>query len=263
MMQKFFIDNSNKKKICVLVEKAKKNNFDELCILLVHGLTVDKSEHGGFDYLSNKLNESGYDVCRFDFTGHGESEGTTVDYSLKQGTKDIKSVFDWLKNEHKYSKFVILGASFGGGPVEMYVGQNPGGVEAVIMWNAVTDYESKRIPKLPWEIKYYGSEAYNRAKKDGFSKCGSKGVPYSYKFFEDVFTLEPQEDLLKIKVPILFIHGSADTHVPMRNSTKYQPLVYDGELIVIEGAEHGFHEDWERKRASNEVIKFLTNKIKK
>ena len=47
-------------------------------VVVVHGLC----EHlGRYDYVTEKLNQSGFGVYRFDHRGHGRSEGKRVFYS--------------------------------------------------------------------------------------------------------------------------------------------------------------------------------------
>ena len=60
--------------LCGILTRPTKNT--DKCIVLCHGITVDKDEGGIFTELARKLAEAGFTVFRFDFRGHEESEGT-------------------------------------------------------------------------------------------------------------------------------------------------------------------------------------------
>ncbi len=52
------------------------------CIILCHGITVNKEEGGIFTNLAKKLAKVGFAVFRFDFRGHGESEGDSINLTV-------------------------------------------------------------------------------------------------------------------------------------------------------------------------------------
>ena len=51
--------------------------------LLLHGFGSDMHEKGNFDTLSEKLLQNDIDSLRFDYLGHGESDGHTEDLTME------------------------------------------------------------------------------------------------------------------------------------------------------------------------------------
>ncbi len=65
---------------------------------MAHGLTGDKSEHGYFDRVAEELNQVGYNVLTFDFTGRGESEGETI--RIRGQIEDLETAISYLESKY-------------------------------------------------------------------------------------------------------------------------------------------------------------------
>jgi pimeloyl-ACP methyl ester carboxylesterase len=66
-----------------------------------------------------------------------------------------------------------------------------------------------------------------------------------------------REDLKKIKIPTLVIHGDADRIVPLSSSARRMPdFVKGARLVVLKDAPHGFN--WTHaEEANKELVGFL------
>jgi alpha/beta superfamily hydrolase len=67
------------------------------CIILCHGITTNKDEAGMFIELAETLVEKGFAVFRFDFRGHGESEGRSIDMTIAGEQADIAAAFKTME----------------------------------------------------------------------------------------------------------------------------------------------------------------------
>jgi len=68
----------------------------------------------------------------------------------------------------------------------------------------------------------------------------------------------PFEELKKINIPTLIVHGDADTHVPYDDSKNYVRNLKNGKLITIKSSEHGFHDsEKDSHKANQETLKFF------
>lgn len=84
---------------------------DNRIVILCHaGGNSNKESRITLD-LEKKFRKIGISTFRFDFTGHGESEGKK-DFSILQGVEDIFSAMNFLKTKG-YRYFVLLGGSRG------------------------------------------------------------------------------------------------------------------------------------------------------
>jgi len=103
--------DSKGQKICGLLaihdEKAP-------AIVMAHGMLslTDKHEYGLFDAIASKLYDAGFSTLRFDFYGHGETEGDHVDVSIESYKDDLKSAIDFMCSKN-IGDIGILANSFG------------------------------------------------------------------------------------------------------------------------------------------------------
>jgi len=259
MEEKIYFKTSDGLKLCGIlsVPKEKTNK----CIVLCHGIgNVDKNEDGIFTKLSKKLTDVGFAVFRFDFRGHGESDGKQINMTVTGESEDLKAAIRFLQAK-EYKEFGILGASFAGGAVSLFVNQNQHLIKGLILWNALIDYSSMINPVTNWEKKHWGRQVFERAKKLGYSEIGSSKYKMGKELAEELQKLRPWELLKNVKAPILFIHGNKDDHVPFEDSVKYTKM-FKAELEIIKGAEHGFHEKPEySEQADKATIEFFLKNL--
>jgi lysophospholipase len=109
-------------------------------IVIAHGLC----EHlNRYDYFTEKLNEGGYSVYRYDQRGHGKSEGKKVYFSDFNEMPDDADVFiDMAREESSGKKVILFGHSMGGETVTLYGSKYPGKADAIITSGALTRYNN-------------------------------------------------------------------------------------------------------------------------
>lgn len=254
MEEKHYFKNSDGLTLCGILTRPNKNT--DKCIVLCHGITVDKDEGGIFTEFARKLAEAGFIVFRFDFRGHGESEGNSVDMTITGEKRDLEAAVEFLRSLG-CKTFGIVAASFAGGPVAFYVAEHD--IKALVLWNATIDYHNLLEPKLPWPKKYFGN-AMQKLEKESFIEIGSSKFKIGKPLFEEMKRLHPWEELQKLKIPILFIHGDKDTYVPYEDSVEYSKLL-NAKLMTIKGAEHGFHDKANAEKADKATIEFFLQNL--
>ena len=86
-------------------------------MLMVHGITSDRSEWGIFDLLAEEVAKEGVASLRFDFRGHGESELDEKLVTLSGILSDTTSAWQELERAADSGEVrrYIVGSSFGGG----------------------------------------------------------------------------------------------------------------------------------------------------
>lgn len=259
MEEKIYFTNTDGLKLCGILTRPQRET--QKCIILCHGITVTKEEDGIFTKLAKKLADNGFAVFRFDFRGHGESEGNSVELTVTGEKRDLKAAIKFLENLG-YKDFGITVASFGGGAVSLFVAENENLIKALVFWNALIDYHSILDPKLPWPKANFGKEAMERLEKDGFIEIGSRKFKVGKALFAELRKLEPWKEIQNLKIPMLFVHGDKDNYVPYEDSVKYSNLFQNAKLKIIKGAEHGFHDKEEdAKKADDVAIKFFLDNL--
>jgi uncharacterized protein len=231
-----------------ILETPKKKT--DKCIILCHGFGVDKDELGAFVDLSKSLTVAGFVVFRFDFMGHGESEGDTVDMRITKERDDLESAYGLL-TRLRYKRFGLLAASFGGGAALLFAPAHQDRVRALVLWNSVIDYASTN---RRWFTKKKEAEL----KRHGFFV--RKGSKIGRAIYKETHALEPWREIKKLSIPILFIHGTKDTHVPYSNSVRYSRM-FGAELKAVKGSEHGFHTKGASAEACGAATTFFSEKL--
>jgi len=229
------------------------------------------------------LASHGYRVIAHDRRGHGLS-------SQPWGGNDMDTYADdlaTLLNALDVKEATLVGHSTGGGEVARYIGRHGSArVKKAVLVGAVPPQMVKSATNpggLPMEVfdgiragvladrsqffkdltlPFYG---YNRpgAKvsegvRDTFwaqgMQCGIKNAYDCVKQFSEVdFT----EDLKKIDVPVLVVHGSDDQIVPIDAAGKASAkIIKNAKLVIYEGAPHGLpttHKD----KLNADLLEFL------
>ena len=210
--------------------------------------------------------QRGYRVIAHDRRGHGRSSQPWAGYDNDTFADDLAN----LMNTLDLKQVMLVAHSMGGGEIARYVGRhgtsrlskmifigavpplllktqtNPGGVPMSVFDDLRRGIVEDRAQFYKGvSIPFFG---YNKpdAKiseglKDEFFRLGMqssiKGTYDCVKAFsEDDFT----EDLKKIDVPTLFLHGEADQIVPAALSSVLSAKIVKGATLkLIPGAPHG------------------------
>ena len=236
-MDKVYFKNVDDLTLCgILIEPKEKT---KKCVVLCHGITVDKDEDGIFTKLANNLTEKGFATFRFDFRGHGESEGKSEEMTVSGEKRDLDSAVEFLK-DIGYEEFGLLAASFGGGAVSYFTAENQSIVKVIVFYNGSLNYDHLLNPKESWSKKYFGPDQMEKLEKEGFIFIGSRHFKIGKNLIKEMKSLKPWEQLLNLDIPMLFVHGDKDEHIPYEESVKYSEKVKKGKCVVIKGAKHGF-----------------------
>lgn len=212
------------------------------------------------------LTSHGFRCIAHDRRGHGRSDQPWYGNDMDTYADDLAKLFETLDLKNA----ILVGHSTGGGEVARYIGRhgtkrvakavligavpplmlktaaNPGGlpIEAFdrIRTGVLTD-RSQFFKDLT--MPFYGYNRPDAKISEGVREsfwlqgmmCGFPGAYFCIKAFSETdFT----EDLKKIDVPTLFLHGDDDQIVPIADSAMLAvKLVKNGTLKVYKGAPHG------------------------
>ena len=230
--QKIFYDSSNDIKLCGLLSKV---NDSGKIVVLCHGFSGNKSEKKSFDALVEKMRENNLNSFRFDFRSHGESTGNDWEMTVSGELEDLKASIKLLEG-FGFNEFILLGASFGAGIVSLLDFTEFKNVKSLILWYGAFDFKDSRNQTFSddkWEI----------AKRDGYYEYIKKtGVTrkIGLNLFNEVNVFKPYENLSKLELPILFVHGTIDTSVPPELSIETSLKCKNAKLELIEGGWHTF-----------------------
>lgn len=251
--EKIYYESFNNK-LCGILTKSDKT---DKIVIMCHGLRGNKDECGAFIKLSEELIKIGYSSFRFDFDGHGESEGLDKDMTITKEIRDLECTIMMLK-DRGYSKLVLLGGSFGAGIVSLLPFEKYNNVKAIVLWYGCLDYNYARFGNLFTEEnmkvaeknKYYISRSINTGKE----------FKFGFELFKETYRYKPYENLKKCIIPKLFVHGEKDSVLPYKLSKNVSSNCNNSSFKLIRGGEHTFMNS---DSAINKAIDVTVDFIKK
>ncbi|OGK18001.1 hypothetical protein A3G67_04535 [Candidatus Roizmanbacteria bacterium RIFCSPLOWO2_12_FULL_40_12] len=250
MEEKVFFKTNDGLTLCGIWETP--DGQTNKAIVLAHGITVDKEEEGIFTEFSPLLVQNGFAVLRFDFRGHGESEGKSVDMSIKGVLEDLGAALSEVEAKG-YNSVGLVGASFGGATAALYASSNEGQLKCLCLWNPSLNYDHTFLNPITSWLK----DKKERIKKDfeekGWSTIGSHNFAIGKHLYDEMEGIFPYEALKKIDIPTLIVHGTNDDYVPFSDSEEYVKNLKNGELVTVENGEHGFQENKEHGQIAKQA----------
>lgn len=231
-------------------------------VVLIHGWPLSSDS---WSKQVPALTEAGYRVVAYDRRGFGRSApGDAYDYDALAG--DLANVIDDLE----LSDVTLVGFSMGGGEVAHYVASyGVDKVRSVVFAAAVPPYLLKGDdnPDGPLTEEAAGEmESGLKADRDAFfddfttqffsagddlevsederqeaiALCRQSDQDAALGCMEAFGTTDFRDDLTKVSVPTLVIHGDSDGIVPFEGSGQRTHDAIDGsEVVVVEGGPHG------------------------
>jgi non-heme chloroperoxidase len=212
------------------------------------------------------LVNQGYRVIAHDRRGHGRSGQSSGGNDMDTYADDLAAVLDALDVKNA----MLVGHSTGGGEVAHYLGRhgskrvakavligavpplmlktqaNPGGLPMSVFDGIRTGVAANRSQfYLDLATPFYGFNRPNAKVSQGlvqdFWRQGMEGsIKGQYECIKQFSEVDYTEDLKKIDVPTLFLHGDDDQIVPIDASAKLaSKLVKNATLKVYAGAPHG------------------------
>jgi dipeptidyl aminopeptidase/acylaminoacyl peptidase len=249
MKDKIYFSNDSGYKLCGVISNPTGNTKIPI-ITLCHGLTTSKDGRT-CSRLEAMLNRKGMSTFRFDFFGHGESEGEFEDITLSEAVKDVLEAIHVLKDSG-YSKIGLMGSSFGGF-ASLIAASQLTDLILLALKSPVSDYLRLLMARdQDIDIPHW--------KQNGFiSVKGSDGqsLKLNYPFFEDAETIKSGEAIKKIKIPTLIVHGDEDRTVPLKQSIQSARLLEDCRLEVIEGADHMYTQPRHFEKMLSLIVDFI------
>lgn len=196
-------------------------------LLMVHG--SPGSWTGWEDYFKDLKLRQQYRLIAVDRPGYGWSGFRQVERSLKQQSDDIAAVFERLPKDQKV---VLMGHSYGGPVVARMAMDYPDKISAVLILAGSVDpalEETKWIqhvakwPIIRWLVP-----------------------PFAYSSNEEIIGLKQGlEDALplwkNIAVPVIIIHGEADTLVPVANVDFMETKLTNAASVEVIRISNGSH----------------------
>ena len=208
-------------------------------VIICHGFTANKDE-ALHRTIADSLERHGVASLRFDFNGHGKSEGKFEDMTVPNEIEDAKKVYEYASRLPYVSRIGIAGHSQGGVVAAMLsglLGQDKIAGMALMAPAAVLRDDALRGNTQ--------GATYNPSDPPETVELHS-GLKLGAKYILTATTLPIYETAIAYQGPELIIHGDVDRIVPYTYGQRFHYINKNSDFHFVYGADHSFTNDKDR-----------------
>jgi len=253
-------------------------------VVLIHGYPLNGAS---WEKQIPALLESGHRVITYDRRGFGRSSQPTIGYNYDTFAEDLHKLITHLK----LTGFSLVGFSMGGGEVARYIGRqgskgvksaviiggvppyllktndNPEGVEGAVFEGIKQAAAADRYAFFTEFFKnFYNTDVHLGKRISEQAVQASWNVAAGASAFASLACVPTwhedfRQDVAKIDIPTLVIHGDSDRIVPfVAAGQRTAKLVKGAKLIVIKDGPHAV--SWTHAEEVNaELLRFLGKEV--
>ena len=253
--QTISIDGDHGKLAAVLQTPDAQKNYP--LVIICHGFTANK-EHLLLTNLADELEARGIASIRFDFNGHGQSEGDFQDMTVLNEIEDAKKIYDYASRLPSVTSISIAGHSQGGVVASMVAGElGAKKIKAVVLMAPAAVLRDDALRGNLFGVNY---DALNPPEYVEISTPhGNYKIGRNY--IKTAQTLPIYETAEKFTGNALMIHGTGDVVVPYTYSLSYKKNYKHGQIELLDKADHSFHGD--EARVAKIAAEFFVANLKK
>lgn len=204
-------------------------------VILCHGFSGN-CDSGLLKEIANDLEADGIASLRFDFNGHGKSEGLFQDMTVPNEIQDLKNVIAWAQSQPWVANISLLGHSQGGVVAGMTAGELGSGViKSLVLMAPAAVLRDDALRGSTMGAQY---DPWNMTAD--YVQLPFGGLKLGRKYIESAVNLPIYETSLNYTGPVLVIHGTHDRVVPYTYGERYDYGYKDSSIRLIPGEDHGF-----------------------
>jgi non-heme chloroperoxidase len=231
-------------------------------ILLIHGYPLNGNS---WEHQERELLAAGYRVISYDRRGFGESSQPIVGYDYDTFASDLNTLLEYLD----LSDVVLAGFSMGTGEVARYLStygsarvrkaallgtippfvlktdDNPEGVDGQVFEGIKAGIVKDRYAFFKDfldnfnNVDVLGPDRISAPAWQAMFSVAVGSSPHATYACVDTWLTDFREDLPKIDVPVLVLHGTDDRILPFEATAARLPaLIADCKLVAVEGGPH-------------------------
>mgnify|MGYP002624329754 CR=1 FL=1 len=221
-------------KLSAMIQKPELN-AGEKCrmVMILHGFMGNK-DASYFTALADALEARGVASIRFDFNGHGESEGDFVNMTVLNEVEDAKKVYDYVKGLDYVDSVSVVGHSQGGVVAGLLAGElGADKIHSIVLLAPAAVIKDDCIRGIFIGVPF---DAKNPPETLKLNDSYSLGREYLL----TAQTLPIHETSKNFTGAVCLIHGMKDRAVPYTYSEVYNALYSNSELHFIPDTDHVF-----------------------
>lgn len=204
-------------------------------VIICHGFGGSRND-GFLEDLARRLPSKGIATIRFDFNGHGESEGRFQDMTVPNEIEDAKHIYQYVSTLPfvETDNIAIVGHSQGGVVSAMTAGElGHDRIKSVVLLCAAAVLRDDCIRGNTFGKHYNPLDPPETVDLGGGKLLGRDYINTAY-------SLPIYETASRYHGPACIIHGTADRIVPYTYSLRFRDLWPGSEYHELPGLDHGF-----------------------
>ncbi len=203
--------------------------------ILCHGFTANCNTELLTD-IANDLQNNGIASLRFDFNGHGKSEGDFQNMTVLNEIEDLKDVISWAQSQPWVENISLLGHSQGGVVVSMTAGElGDKVIKNVVLMAPAAVLRDDALRGNTMGAMY---DPWNMT--SDYIQLPFGNLKLGRKYIETAVNLPIYETALNYTGPVLVIHGTHDRVVPYTYGERYNQGYRNSSIKLIPGEDHSF-----------------------
>ena len=204
-------------------------------VLLMHGIFSSK-DYNPMPSLAKALAQAGIASIRFDFDGHGKSEGRMQDMTVEKEIADALAIWEYAKSLPYVAQIGFLGHSQGGVIASMTAGRLAAAGGAVPA--GVVLLAPGSVIKQACQGGKFFNARFDPADPPAFIRCWGT-MKLGREYLLTTQQLDIYGTAAAYQGPVLLLHGTKDTIVPMWCSEQYLETYGDWATVVkVDGENH-------------------------
>jgi dienelactone hydrolase len=231
--------------------RVRQGHSPDAALVLIHGFKGFRT-FGFFPNLARAAAMRGFAAVTFDFSHNGiGADGADTFSALPlfaeqthtRNLAEIRRVVDVLTTgtallPRPARRIGLLGHSRGGGEAVLAAAEDPR-VEALVTWVAIASIAERWTPQQVETWRAGGTVEIENART-------KQPMPVGPVYWRDVEENRDRLDIpaaaARLTIPWLIVHGDTDASVPVAEGhALFEAAGEDAELLVVEGADHGFN----------------------
>ncbi|AHA97996.1 alpha/beta hydrolase [Lactobacillus johnsonii] len=217
--------------------------------IIFHGFTANRNT-SLLREIANSLRDENIASVRFDFNGHGDSDGKFENMTVLNEIEDANAILNYVKTDPHVRNIYLVGHSQGGVVASMLAGLYPDLIKKVVLLAPAATLKGDALEGNTQGVTYNPDHIPDRLPFKDLTLGG-----FYLRIAQQLPIYEVSAQFTK---PVCLIHGTDDTVVSPNASKKYDQIYQNSTLHLIEGADHCFSDSYQ-KNAVNLTTDFLQN----
>lgn len=225
--------------------------------VLCHGFASGKDSSTN-RALTQDLLAQGVASFRFDFFGHGESEGEFADLTLTTAIHNLEQALVAVR-ARGFSMVGLVGSSFGGIIATIVAARTPE-LRVLVLKCPVSDYAAV------WQLRL-GEAGLAAWKTSGVLQYEDDSYAFrlNYTFYQDLLRYDAYALARTITAPTLIVHGDTDEYVPCEQSRRLVaalPENIEKRLEILPSSDHAFSKPADFRAMTGLILDWLVTKLR-